>query len=182
MVQDPQLAEVFPEPPLTAYKRPKNIRDKAIRSKVPPLPTARPKRELPGMKTCRGCPICPFVKTGKTIKATASKYIAEISKQLDCKSRNIIYCITCKKCKMQYIGETDRSLQDRFSEHKGYVANHRLHKATGHHFNLPGHKISDMEVSIVEKIFNTDGQFRKTREKLMIRNFNTKYRGMNRKT
>ena len=83
---------------------------------------------------------------------------------------------------MQYIGETDRSLQDRFSEHKGYVANHRLHKATGHHFNPPGHKISDMEVSIVEKIFNTDAQFRKTREKLMIRNFNTKYKGMNRKT
>ena len=31
MIQDPRLKEVFPKPPLVAYKRPKNIRDKIIR-------------------------------------------------------------------------------------------------------------------------------------------------------
>ena len=37
MVKDPYLAEVFKEPPLIAYKRAPNIRDKIIRAKVPPL-------------------------------------------------------------------------------------------------------------------------------------------------
>ena len=82
---------------------------------------------------------------------------------------------------MQYIWETDRTLQSRFLEHRGYVANQHLAKATGHHFNLPGHSIADMEVTILEKIFSLDAQFRKAREKIHIQNFNTKYKGMNQK-
>ena len=48
---DPHLAETFPLPPLTAYRRPANIRDKLIRSKIPQEQT-RERRNLPGMKTC----------------------------------------------------------------------------------------------------------------------------------
>ena len=40
------------------------------------------------------------------------------------------------------------------------------HKATGDHFNLPGHRLADMEVTIIEKIFNEDPQFRKQREQM----------------
>ena len=93
-----------------------------------------------------------------------------------------MYCIGCKKCPVQYIGESDRSLQDRFAEHRGYVTNRHIHKATGYHFNLPGHRISDMEVTILEKIINKDTQYRKTRERMWIERFNTKYKGLNRKT
>ena len=53
-------------------------------------------------------------------------------------------------------------------------------KTTGAHFNTKGHSISDMEITVLEKIFNQDGQFRKQREKLWIQKFNTKYRGLNR--
>ena len=80
---------------------------------------------------------------------------------------------------MQYIGECERSLQKRFSDHRGYVTNKILKKATGQHFNLPGHSLSDMEVTIVEKVFNKDGQYRRAREKHYIQDFNTKYKGMN---
>ena len=59
---------------------------------------------------------------------------------------------------MQYVGETDRRLQDRFADHRGYVANKKLDKATGAHFNLPGHNIADMEITIIEKVFNTNSQ------------------------
>ena len=52
---------------------------------------------------------------------------------------------------MKYIGESDRTLQKRFSDHRGYVSNRLLKKATGYHFNQPGHSLSDMEVTIVEK-------------------------------
>ena len=82
---------------------------------------------------------------------------------------------------MYYIEETDGTVQSRFSEHRGYVANQHLAKATGHHFNLPGHSIAEMEVTIPEKIFSLDAQFRKAREKMHIQNFNTKYKGMNQK-
>ena len=113
MIQDPRLKEVFPAPPLVAYKSSKNIREILIRSNVPTIQSGRPKkRELPGMKT--------FVNTN----------------------------------------------------------NHS--KSTGVHFNLKGHSVRDMEITIIKKVFNKDPRFRKQREKLFIQKFNTKYRGLNR--
>ena len=41
---DPYLAEVFSQPPLTAYKRQKNIKDHLIRAKVPSDPKPHPSR------------------------------------------------------------------------------------------------------------------------------------------
>ena len=57
-----------------------------------------------------------------------------------------------------------------------------MNKATGEHFNLPGHKMADMEVSILEKIHNKDPQYRKARERMWIERFNTKYKGLNKKS
>ena len=59
---DPHLREVFPLPALVAYKRPPNIRDKIVRSKIPASPQKRPRRTISGMSKCNDCHICPFVK------------------------------------------------------------------------------------------------------------------------
>ena len=98
----------------------------------------------------------------------------------NCQSRNAIYCIECNKCAKQYIGETGRSLQARFSDHRGYVSNRILKKATGYHFNLPGHSIANIEVTILEKVHSNDSRYREAREKKFIQDYNTKYKGMNR--
>ena len=57
---DPHLAEVFPEPPLIAYKRQANLKDKLIRAKLD-KPSNRPQRFQPGMKKClkQFCGFCP---------------------------------------------------------------------------------------------------------------------------
>ena len=43
---DPRIKEVFPKPPMVAYRRPPSLREKLIRAKVPPPldPNTRPKR------------------------------------------------------------------------------------------------------------------------------------------
>ena len=179
MKQDPYLAEVFPLPPLVAYRRPPNIKDHLIRAKVPDPQPSRPKRNINGMKKCNNCPICPFVKPGQTLKSAQSKFSLEIKTSVNCQTKNLIYLINCKKCPTQYVGETNRTLQDRFSEHLGYIKNKHTNKITGAHFNSAGHRQSDMEVSIIEKIHSISDQYRKQREKMFIARFNTKYRGMN---
>ena len=69
MTQDPYLAEVFPEPPLVTYTRPKNIRDLLIRAKLPSK--TRQRRKIPGMKRCKeNCSICPYVNSCKSVKST----------------------------------------------------------------------------------------------------------------
>ena len=69
--------------------------------------------------------------------------------------------------------------KERLSEHKGYVVNNKLTKATGEHFNQKGHKVSDMSVTVLEKIFFPDPAVRKERENDFIAKMNTRYKGFN---
>ena len=82
---DNHLKEVFPLPPLVAYKRPPNIKDKLIRAKVPPETQRRPSRTIPGMKRCNKCPICPFVQDCKSVKATSTNIQVDINTSVNCK-------------------------------------------------------------------------------------------------
>ena len=99
---------------------------------------------------------------------------------MNCETENLIYAITCLKCLQQYIGETCRTLKKRFSEHQGYVRNKKLNEPTGYHFNLPGHNISMMQITVLEKVWNGSTAIRKTREKMYIRKFQSLQHGINR--
>ena len=70
-------------------------------------------------------------------------------------------------------------LKERFVEHRGYVRAQMKNKSTGRHFSEQGHSISDMTITVLEKIFNPDPQYRRQREKMWINKFNTRYRGLN---
>ena len=83
---------------------------------------------------------------------------------------------------MQYIGESERSLQDHFSEHRSYDMNQKVNKATGQHFSEKDHKVSDTRLTIIEIFFSSDVAVRKEREKNFITKMNTNYIGMNRIT
>ena len=91
-------------------------------------------------------------------------------------------CFECNKnnCGKHYIGESERELKTRISEHKGYINNRKLNMATGAHFNLPGHSIDHMTVTILEQVKKLDTAYRKEREHFYIRKFNTFYKGLNR--
>ena len=178
--QNPYLKSVFPEPPLVAYKRQKNIRDFIIRAKLPPPLRPRPKRQLNGMKKCmKSCSACPYIKEGNAIKLNDKMW--KITSNVNCETQNSIYVIECNidSCKKRYIGESERKLRERITEHRGYINNNMKNMATGHHFNLPGHSIDNLTITIIEKVRKNDTLYRKEREKFYIRKFNTFYNGMN---
>ena len=157
---DPRLKEVFPKPPMVAYRRPPSLREKLIRAKVPPPPdpNGRPKRECKGMRKCGNCSTCDFVQEGKVVKSTMTNVVATINAAVNCRDARVIYCITCKKprCHQQYAGKT-------LTE-----------------FNGPGHKVSDMAVTILEKVWSKDPMVLAVREEMWIRLLNSKHRGINR--
>ena len=113
------------------------------------------------------------------VNSTNNNYRIEINTSVNCSNNNVVYMVGCKKCTQQYIGETERSVRERFREHRGYVTANMKNKATGQHFNEPGHSISDMTITVIEKIFNKDPRYRKQREKMFINKFNTRYKGLN---
>ena len=183
LTTDPYMKEVFPLPPMVAYKRPKTIGEMLIRAKIAPE-HSRQRRSNKGMFKCnKPCVTCPYIKVGKIAKSTARDHKVELQQHFNCHTRNIIYLIECKKCLQQYLGESKRSLAERIGNHRGYVNNKNFWKwATGEHFNSKGHSLSDMTVMVIEKLRQTDETYRKEREKMHIRDFQAKHSGMNRKT
>ena len=157
------------------------MKDYLIRAKVADPPSLRPKRNIIGMSKCeKNCTLCPFIKEGKTISINRKK-TWKISKSVNCQSSNIVYLIECNKeqCKKRYIGETGRSLKNRIADHRGYIVNQHLNTATGHHFNTPGHSVSNLRVTIIEQVRTDNEGYRKQREKYHINKFNTFHNGLN---
>ena len=68
----------------------------------------------------------------------------------------------------KYIGKTHRELRERISEHRGDIAYKVTSRATGDHFNIPGHSLSDMKVMTIEKVKFNDDIYRKERESYNI--------------
>ena len=66
--QDEHLATVFPDPPLVAFKRQKNLSDFLSRAKLPPKLETHQKIKFYGMKSCKKCIICPYIKEGKIVQ------------------------------------------------------------------------------------------------------------------
>ena len=105
-----------------------------------------------------------------------------ISSVVNFESNNIIYLIECYKegCNNRYIGESSRPLKERLKEHVDYVKRLFPIQVTGQHFNMPGHSLSNMTITILEKVTKYDNSYRQEREKLLICKFNTFYQGLNR--
>ena len=179
ITQDQYLKEVFQSPPLTAFKRQRNIKDNIIRAKVARAPKERPLRDNCGMKNCgQQCTACPFIYEGKFVKIDSESQW-KINKRVNCETRNLVYMIECSKCKERYIGETKRSLKQRLSDHRAYVTNQNMETATGLHFNKPGHNLSNLKIIVIEKQKTEDDNYRKEREKYFINKLNTFYKGLN---
>ena len=125
MTKYPYLKEVFPSPPMVAFRRATNLKDKLVKARVPPPPAKREKRTLTGMKTCNkpGCETCPFVKPCKEFKSHFNNQTAKLNAALDCSSSNVVYCLLCNKnsCKQFYIGQTSQPLRDIFIDYKSSV-------------------------------------------------------------
>ena len=178
---DMYLKEVFPVPPLTAFKRQANLRQYLIRAAIPPPVRQRPAREIKGMAKCgRNCAACPYIKEGRNIKVNKSQ-TWKINKKTTCMSHNIIYMIECQKnsCNQRYIGETKRWLRNRLADHRGYVRD-QTDNATGAHFSSPGHSLADLKITVLEQVKKKDDLYRKEREKYFIQKFNTYHNGLNR--
>ena len=79
--------------------------------------------------------------------------------------------------------------QERFAQHRSYVNtyqnkidNDKRVEATGELFSLPGHSLSDMQLQMIEQVFDKSEAVRLAREKMYINLFEAETRGINRKT
>ncbi len=74
-------------------------------------------------------------------------------KNVSCRSSNLIYCITCRVCHKQYVGQTSNRLRDRFQGHFGDITRDDPDKSISVHYNSKNHTgIKNMNITILEFI------------------------------
>ena len=121
------------------------------------------------------CKTCKYISTGR------SRYMffntgeeRTIPHNISCSSENLIYMINCKRCisqdpslPSQYIGQTCRSLRERFGEHRRGIIN-QLEDSVPLHFNMPGHNLNDVELIPLIHINNNRDSIRTSMEQHLI--------------
>ena len=167
---DDETRRIFPSPPLMAFRRDSNLRDTLVRSRL------NNANQRPGTTACgrSNCRTCKHIIQDTEISTTTGRF--SVRQAFTCSSSCLIYCIRCTKCRILYIGETCRQLNNRFWEHlrnvghKDHEKEHKIeHSDTNvsKHFNSDGHSTDDM--AVFGLLFaNKDSTKRKTLEKRII--------------
>ena len=104
-------------------------------------------------------------------KRNKKKNTWKLNRKFTCKNFNIVYMIECNKqnCINRYIGETKKSLNHRLAEYRGYIVNKHVDKATGAHYNLLGHSLANLKITVLEQVRYNDSDYRKERERYFIK-------------
>ncbi len=74
------------------------------------------------------CKTCRHVSQGSTFvsNVTQKSYaVTSSNSSMNCDTANVIYLISCKRCGVQYVGETSQKLRSRLNNHRN-----RLRKLT----------------------------------------------------
>ncbi len=152
-------SDLFDHKYITGFRRLPNLKDKLVNARVKsitasPVITTRPKsgKKCKRAKTGK-CRYCPKIDHTGRITSTFSGREYQVKGKVDCKNSNLIYCITCKKCKIQYVGQTMLALCKRFAKHFNLIENNSDEHSVSRHFNSPGHNgLTDVEIHIVDFI------------------------------
>ena len=116
----------------------------------------------------RRCKCCYEIMTTSSFRSHNTGRRYNIRSNITCKSRNLVYLISCKRCGLQYVGETENLLHIRMNGHRSDIRTKRLEKPVAAHFSQPDHSAVDLEVRGIEKIHRDNMQWRKQRESYWI--------------
>ena len=190
---NPELKNIFKNPPMVAYRQPPNIRKLLCKSSLTKMkniskrPTRGTHTNTAGWRKCsKPCPICPMtLPNSKQVTAQVTGYTHQIVDSVNCQTENCIYYWKCTKenCpdypKCEYVGKTKRKFQIRFSEHRDYAKNMKLSEPSGDHFNKPGHSVHNLKGMVLEKVKSHDPFVLRIRESRLIKLFDTFNYGLN---
>ena len=141
------------KPPLTnqrvmvTFRRNKNLKDILVHSSLNPNKT--PLHCLPCRKP--RCTTCPHIDTCRTVTSTSTNNTLRVATSSDCQSHDVVYLITCRRCQIQYVGQTSNSVHIRFQQHLRDIRQNNEYKAVSQHFNLPHHRLTDVRLTVVDR-------------------------------
>ena len=144
----------FNLPPIITFRRPKNLKDLLVHATL----TSRA-NETPGNSPCgtNSCKTCLILKTTSvfTSKATGERFTVKI--HASCKTSNIVYLIECRRCGLQYVGESEQALHKRLNGHRFDITRGRTEVSpVAAYFRSANHSEADLSVCVINRLWKED--------------------------
>ncbi len=114
------------------------------------------------------CKVCPYVSDERLVCSTTTGQFFAFLHESNCESKNVIYLLSCKKCGIQYVGETMQTVRERFNQHRNSVLKKKYSTLLVSHFNQAGHSTNDMAIRILEKLSDDDARLPKAKLKAKL--------------
>ena len=94
--KSPSLKAVLPKQPHVAFRNPKTLHDKLVRSKIRENDEGERGNFPSGHSNCE---ICKILEPGKEFKSTVTGEVFKMNFHFDCNSICVVYLLTCRVCK-----------------------------------------------------------------------------------
>jgi hypothetical protein len=169
LLRHPDTVHIARDGFLAAQRQPPNLRSLLVRSRF----NSTPKRSRPwGNSPCKDtCKNCQFMERTDSIIVTRTGKTYKLYGSYDCTTSNVVYVITCKLCKVQYIGETGNKLLTRMAQHRFTINHDDQFKPVARHFNSQSHNLRHLSVAIVRHNTQWTTTQRKATERAVIELF-----------
>ena len=128
----------------TVFSRTTNIRQILVKTDL--IRNNLPKGSNPCEKKCS---TCKFMKAVKTFQSHTTKKSYTIQGSYNCKSKSIVYLISCLKCGKQYIGQTGNTLSERMYGHLADIKTRNEFKPVSRHFMEDNHDVTHINVNVI---------------------------------
>ena len=171
----PACKELFPDKPMLAYRRNRNLRDNLVRANLlKPIQTEKDRKIRRNKCVTPNCKWCQELKVTTSIKCTTTGRTYRGPENINCRVNNVVYISTCNQCEKQYIGETGRPFIERWKEHLYDIKVKRPYPVARHFNENDDHKKATFHAKILSLINGTAEratQRRKYKESRWIRTF-----------
>ena len=168
-----EFAKVLKEKPLLSFRRPKNLKDHLVRSKL----RREEIRKMVWLSIRIGVKFAILSDRGMNLRVHITSRTYYVNHVFDCDSEEVVYLITCKKCGLQYVGNTVTSFRLRLNNHKSSMMRYfKGQQGMGGqklyaHFYTEGHEgLISLEIQVIDV---TDLKRPNERESFWIEKLNT---------
>ena len=169
---DPKLNPIFKDNPTVAFRRKKSLKNILCRNDV-----KEKFQQEPGF--CKGCQLCDKMSDKDTLTNRKNGVSVCIKPGGCCQSSGVVYAIYCKKCDEIYIGETKKTMAQRWSGHKYDIRKRPDNCDFAKHFVRKPHKEEDLEVFILEHGITNSDERKRLEDKYICKLQTLKNLGMN---
>ena len=103
----------------------------------------------------KNCIDCKYLRDkGEYFYSNITKRRYKVRQNVNCQSKNVIYLVTCRRCKIQGVGETV-AFKSRMANYRSCIKNKRISCNIDKHFiEALDHKIEDFDVQIIVQLEN----------------------------